>query len=264
MTMPINRIHSSLLTLAMLASVSTPALAADRDVQFIIVIPESQQIVIDNTGDEPIDLSGWRFCTHNTSVVRRYTSPSGLNGVTIEPNVNLVIHMLNDAPADLDNHMNVSDLGGSFAPFELDAYAMAIYFPNDNGFVSFGDGNLIADHMQWSLFGLNNFTADDRTDEAVAGGVWTAIDDWIAVTPSTALIELTDTAFAELHGPNDYNVLGVCPADLTGDGMLNFFDVSAFLSAYNSMDPSADFNGDGMFNFFDVSAFLSAFNAGCP
>ena len=55
-----------------------------------------------------------------------------------------------------------------------------------------------------------------------------------------------------------------CPADLTGDGMLNFFDVSAFLSAYNSMDPIADFTGDGMFNFFDVSAFLSAYNAGCP
>ncbi len=55
-----------------------------------------------------------------------------------------------------------------------------------------------------------------------------------------------------------------CPADLNGDEMLNFFDVSAFLSAYNSMDPIADFTGDGMFNFFDVSAFLSAYNAGCP
>jgi hypothetical protein len=55
-----------------------------------------------------------------------------------------------------------------------------------------------------------------------------------------------------------------CPADLNGDGALDFFDVSAFLSLYNGMDPAADFNGDGMFNFFDVSAFLNAFNAGCP
>jgi hypothetical protein len=30
------------------------------------------------------------------------------------------------------------------------------------------------------------------------------------------------------------------------------------------MNPVADFNGDGMFNFFDVSAFLQAYNAGCP
>jgi len=55
-----------------------------------------------------------------------------------------------------------------------------------------------------------------------------------------------------------------CLADLTGDGSLNFFDVSAFLSAFSAMDPAADFTGDGQFNFFDVSAFLSAFAAGCP
>jgi FG-GAP repeat len=55
-----------------------------------------------------------------------------------------------------------------------------------------------------------------------------------------------------------------CPADLTGDGSLNFFDVSAFLTAFASEDPAADFTGDGAFNFFDVSAFLAAFAAGCP
>jgi len=55
-----------------------------------------------------------------------------------------------------------------------------------------------------------------------------------------------------------------CPADINGDGTLNFFDVSAFLSAFSAGDPLADFTGDGAFNFFDVSAFLSAFSAGCP
>ena len=54
-----------------------------------------------------------------------------------------------------------------------------------------------------------------------------------------------------------------CPADLSGDGALNFFDISAFLSAFNASEPSADFNGDGNFNFFDVSAFLSAYAEGC-
>jgi subtilisin family serine protease len=47
-------------------------------------------------------------------------------------------------------------------------------------------------------------------------------------------------------------------------GELNFFDVSAFLSAYNAQDSSADINGDGVFNFFDVSEFLTQFSAGCP
>ena len=52
-----------------------------------------------------------------------------------------------------------------------------------------------------------------------------------------------------------------CPADLNGDGMLNFFDVSLFLQGYNT---GADYNGDGSTNFFDVSAFLTDYNMGCP
>ncbi len=59
-------------------------------------------------------------------------------------------------------------------------------------------------------------------------------------------------------------VIENCPADLNMDGDINFFDVSAFLTAFNSMDPAADFNNDKLFNFFDVSAFLVAYNAGCP
>ena len=54
-----------------------------------------------------------------------------------------------------------------------------------------------------------------------------------------------------------------CSPDLTGDGVLDFFDVSAFLNAFNAMDPLADMTGDGVFDFFDVSVFLNAFNAGC-
>jgi hypothetical protein len=57
---------------------------------------------------------------------------------------------------------------------------------------------------------------------------------------------------------------GCCAADLTGEGDLNFLDVSAFLSAFANQDPIADFAVDGSFNFLDVSAYLSAFSAGCP
>jgi len=56
----------------------------------------------------------------------------------------------------------------------------------------------------------------------------------------------------------------VCAADLTGDGVLDFFDISAFLTAFGAGDPAADFTGDGTFDFFDISAFLTAFSAGCP
>ncbi len=56
----------------------------------------------------------------------------------------------------------------------------------------------------------------------------------------------------------------VCTADLSGDGVLDFFDISAFLKAYGAEDSVADFSGDGVFDFFDISAFLTAYSAGCP
>ena len=52
-----------------------------------------------------------------------------------------------------------------------------------------------------------------------------------------------------------------CNADLNGDGILDFFDVSAFLAGFGAGE---DYNNDGVTNFFDVSLFLSEFNAGCP
>ncbi len=57
---------------------------------------------------------------------------------------------------------------------------------------------------------------------------------------------------------------GACPGDLNGDGALNFFDVSAFLVAYQAQGPVADWNGDGSWDFFDVSGFLQDYLAGCP
>ncbi|MCC5822812.1 MAG: S8 family serine peptidase [Phycisphaerales bacterium] len=55
-----------------------------------------------------------------------------------------------------------------------------------------------------------------------------------------------------------------CPADLNGDGVLNFFDISTFITLFNAQDPIADWNNDGVFNFFDISEYLAAYNAGCP
>ncbi|MGJ8636380.1 MAG: GC-type dockerin domain-anchored protein [Phycisphaerales bacterium] len=55
-----------------------------------------------------------------------------------------------------------------------------------------------------------------------------------------------------------------CQADLNDDGQLDFFDLSAFLTAYSSADPSVDFNNDGLFDFFDISQYLTLYQAGCP
>lgn len=91
------------------------------------------------------------------------------------------------------------------------------------------------------------YTVDPLVGSVVNIGVIEADQTWDAVTLVI-----------------DDGITDVCLADLTGDGLLNFFDVSAFLAAFTAEDSIADFTGDGMWNFFDVSAFLGAFAQGCP
>lgn len=57
-----------------------------------------------------------------------------------------------------------------------------------------------------------------------------------------------------------------CDADLAPPfGVLNFFDLAAYIALFSAGDPAADLAPpEGVLNFFDVSAYLSAFNAGCP
>ena len=59
---------------------------------------------------------------------------------------------------------------------------------------------------------------------------------------------------------DDADIAGLTPCgpDLTGDGLLNFSDVSYFLANL------VDYNGDTNFNFLDVSSYLQDFGAGCP
>ena len=55
------------------------------------------------------------------------------------------------------------------------------------------------------------------------------------------------------------------PADLDGNGLLNFFDVAAYIALYNAGDPAADLAPPfGVFNFFDIAAYMALYNDGCP
>jgi hypothetical protein len=70
---------------------------------------------------------------------------------------------------------------------------------------------------------------------------------------------------------NLYVYLNTCPgAPCIPDfappfGTLNFFDISAYIAAFNAMDPAADLAPPtGVFNFFDLAEFINLYNAGCP
>jgi hypothetical protein len=56
-----------------------------------------------------------------------------------------------------------------------------------------------------------------------------------------------------------------CPADLAPPaGVLDFFDIAAFLEAFSAHDDRADLAAPfGTFDFFDVIAYLDRFSAGC-
>ncbi len=61
------------------------------------------------------------------------------------------------------------------------------------------------------------------------------------------------------------STIGCGPADRAEPfGVLDFFDVAAFLGQFSAGDPAADFNNDSVLDFFDVAGYLSAFSAGCP
>lgn len=238
------------------------AAAAERDIQFARFDIPGRVIEVHNFGTSAVDLSGWRTCSHSGTQIRRYSGQGGLNSVVIQPGTSLFIHLLNDAPAR-PNAINATTMGGQFANLTAGPYGLSIYFPTAGGNVTFPDGNFIADHVQWSVNGVDDVTADERSDEAVAGGVWTAETDWVSIAADTKWVILTDLSGGVLHGPANYQTLR-CVADFNPDGNLDFFDVAEFLGAFSSTQPRADINFDGVHDFFDVAAYLGLFSAGCP
>ncbi|MGP1310190.1 MAG: dockerin type I domain-containing protein, partial [Phycisphaerales bacterium] len=66
----------------------------------------------------------------------------------------------------------------------------------------------------------------------------------------------SDSAFA---------ILGVCPGDSNGDGIVNFADLNAVLAAFGQSGAgiAGDVNGDGAVNFVDLNEVLAAYGADC-
>ena len=108
----------------------------------------------------------------------------------------------------------------------------------------------------WSLhsFDISQF-ADNQSDVRIR---------WVMGTTDSSVTycgwNIDDVVFTGLVP------LNTCPADLVPpDGVLNFFDLAAYLDLYNAQNPAADFAAPfGVINFFDLAAYLDAYNAGCP
>lgn len=57
----------------------------------------------------------------------------------------------------------------------------------------------------------------------------------------------------------------ICFADIAVPcGVLDFFDISQYLSRFAAQDERADLNNDNNFDFFDISIYISGYTNGCP
>lgn len=80
--------------------------------------------------------------------------------------------------------------------------------------------------------------------------------------PGDDIVAMDDFIFGE---PVNLNACGPdCPADLTGDGILDLADLSVFVIAFSSQDLEADLNDDGILDLGDIQIFVEAYIDGCP
>lgn len=119
------------------------------------------------------------------------------------------------------------------------------------------------DISQYSNSDSNNFQIELFFDGRVA-------ISHLSVQSGDAIVGLSsgeglDPGFlaSDLSASGDCND---CTADLAEPfGVLNFFDVTAYIALFNAQDPASDLAAPfGTFNFFDVTEFISLYNAGCP
>ena len=147
-------------------------------------------------------------------------------------------------------------------------------------------------NISYARWFTNDDGDGDRLDVHVSndGGVsWTLVEsvagqapEWITsefrVADYVAPTSQVRLRFSATDNPNDsvteagvdalsiftVSCGDVCRADLTGDGILDFFDFLEFQNLFAAGDLAADFTGDGALDFFDFLAFQNEFAAGCP
>ena len=242
------------------SSVAAQVPDAERAIQIRTIDFANQTIEVRNFGttDQPLD--GWRFCTHDESEERRYGSGTGLNGVVLAAGESLFVMYNNDASAA--NEFNISSLGNFALPLDVEgAYSIQFYFQTP-----FGSGANIADHLQFSLGGLDNSIADTRSSIA-EGEVWSDQNAWISVSESTVFILLNEGAeMSEINSPDDFAVLDelVLLGDVNMDGSVDFLDIAPFISALSTgvFQAEADIDLSGEVDFLDIASFIAILSGG--
>ena len=225
---------------------------SEEDVQIRSINLETQVLELHNFGDVARPLNGWRFCSHDEIDGFDYTSPTGLNGMSLKAGGSLFVHWLNNAT--MYNQVNIDSLGGEsiddlIADTPGSAISIGIYKTS-----GFGIADNLVDHIQYSFEGANVPSATPRGGVAVDAELWTATTDWISVDENSMSMLLTADPFPGVgnsHGPTSYEVTGSETFEITpfwftinvgvlGGGIVEYFSIS------DNMDVSVRRNPAGL------------------
>ncbi len=177
--------------------------------------------------------------------------------------------------------LNFADAGnppGSQSVFANPTFLEGFVWGENIGWINLGDGQGPYANTTGLNFGVNR----DASTGHLSGFAWGENIGWInfsggalATPANPARIDPATRRFRgyawgenigwiNLDDPTVFVRL-LCGADITGDGLLNFFDVAAYITLYNDGDPRADLAAPfGTLNFFDLAAYITLYNAGCP
>ena len=197
-------------------------------------------------GYQVIPLTGWG------APIDRLPDSRGLNNLANGPGESNEILTLRDADGGLVDLVNYDD-DGIVWPFDgtgdpaLEAFSVYLLPGSYEG----------ADNDSGFNWAASFVTFDDARNNTITdifngpGGV--------AASPGA----VSGVVIPDL---NDCQPLPCSLADVAEPfGVINFFDLSAYITLFNAQDPAADLAGPfGTLNFFDVAAYVDLFNQGCP
>lgn len=120
------------------------------------------------------------------------------------------------------------------------------------GYRWFRQGVMLADNASFSGSGTAALTINAVTPATIGSYTCIAFNVCGQIESAPAMVTI---------GPRE------CPGDATGDGAINFADITGVLGAFNLTDASgeapADVNCDGAVNFADITTVLENFGINC-
>jgi len=155
------------------------------------------------------------------------------------------------AIADLDSDVNADQDIAVIA--DIDSGDRVVYtLRNDLD----SEGNLVFTiALQSSSTGTPKFLFAGNIDDRPGDDL--LVVNEIPTEGARAAGDLSASLFGQLNASDG------CPADLDGNGLLNFDDIDLFVNGFLSGDLIADLDDNGTLNFDDIDAFVGSFLGGC-